>query len=73
MAAGAGLVVAATATGVLSGMGYLVWQGAEGAYNSVRDRRVVARIPAPSGRVLLVRGKHLKQMCMEIPSRLPRV
>jgi hypothetical protein len=67
VAAGAGLVVAATATGVLSGMGYLIWQTAEGAYNTVRDRRVVAHIPTPSGRVLVVRGKHLKRMCMHAP------
>jgi len=66
-AAGAGLVVAATATGVLSGMGYLVWQGAEGVYNAARDRRVVAHIPAPRSRYLVVRGKHLKQMCLHTP------
>ena len=68
VAAGAGLVVAATATGVLSGMGYLFWQGGEGIYSSLKDRRVVARIPTPSGRVLVVRGKHLKQMCMHAPA-----
>ena len=67
VAAGAGLVVAATATGVLSGMGYLVWTSAESVYDSLRDRQVVARIPTPSGRVLVVRGKHLKRMCMHAP------
>ncbi len=68
VAGGAGLVVAATATGILSGMGYLVWVAAESTYNTVRDRRVVAQVPAPSGRVLMVRGKHLKQMCMHAPA-----
>lgn len=67
-AAGAGLVVAATATGVLSGMGYLVWQGSQGIYEAVMDRRVVARVPTPGGRVLVVRGSHLKRMCMHAPA-----
>ena len=67
VAAGAGLVVAATATGVLSGMGYLVWTSAESVYDSIRDRQVVARIPTPAGKVLVVRGKHLKRMCMHAP------
>ncbi len=67
-AASAGLVIATAATGVLSGMGYLVWQGAESAYRVTRDRRIVARVTTDAGRHLIIRGKHVRRLCLHAPA-----
>lgn len=64
---GAGLVVAASFTGVLSGMGYMIWQGVEGAVKSYKDRRLVARVPLPGGDRAVVRGKHARKARIEVP------
>lgn len=64
---GAGLVLAASATGVLSGMGYVIWQGVEGTVKAYKDRRLVARVPLPGGYRVVVRGKHARKARIEVP------
>jgi len=67
IAVGAGLVVAASATGILSGAGYGIWQGSQGIYDALQRRRVVALVPTASGGRITVRGKHLDRMCIHLP------
>ena len=64
---GAGLVLAADLTGVLSGAGYAIWQGWDAAVTSVKGRRLVARVPLPGGDRAVVRGKHARKARIEVP------
>lgn len=67
-AVGAGLVVATTATGILSGAGYGIWSGGEAIYKALRARRPVAVLPTASGERLQIRGKHLARTCLHVPA-----
>ena len=67
---GAGLVVAADVTGILSGASYSIWQAVQAGARGYRNRRLVARVPLPSGERVVVRGKHLEKAILLPPQEV---
>jgi hypothetical protein len=59
--AGGGLVAAGAFTGVLSGSGWVVYQGFQASVTAIRRRRLVCVVTAPSGSRLTVRGRHVEK------------
>lgn len=61
-AVGGAVIVGGIATGALTGGGWWVYQVVEGVVKSVRQRRLVGRVPTDRGETLTVRGKHLEKV-----------
>jgi len=57
-AVGGGILIAGATAGILSGGGWGVYQGINGLYQVVRNKRRLAIVTAPSGQRLTVRGEH---------------
>jgi len=57
-AVGGGVLIAGATAGILSGGGWGLYQGFNGIYQVVRNKRRLAVITAPNGQRLTVRGEH---------------
>jgi hypothetical protein len=61
-----GLLVATSVTGLLTGIGYGLWTGAESLWGALQRRRVAAVIPTAGGERIMVRGRHLDLVCLHL-------
>lgn len=66
-AVGVGLVAAADITGVLSGASWGIWQGYHALVERYRSRKVVARIQLSDATRIVVRGRDLKRLKLDLP------
>lgn len=57
-AVGGGVLIAGATAGILSGGGWGIYQGFNGIYQVVRNKRRLAIVTAPDGQRLTVRGEH---------------
>ena len=57
-----GIMIGGAAVGVAGGGGYWIWQVVNSMVQQYRRRRIVAHVPTPDGRRLIVRGAHLNHL-----------
>lgn len=64
-----GIMIGGAVTGIAGGGGWWIYQMIDGIVDQYRKRRIIAHVPTPDGRRLLVRGSHLDQALLVPDSR----